>query len=247
MAMTSVTQPTMLAPGPGGREGALAVILSDYPGVTAGFEGEQREQFRSFSGLGRGYVMALLAIYALLAVPLRSYWQPLIIMSVIPFGIVGAVVGHLIMGQVMSFLSVIGIAAVSGVVVNASLVLVHFVNDRVSEGVPLLEAVKTAGMARFRPIVLTALTTFAGLTPLMLEKSLQAQMLIPMAISLAFGVVFSAFITLLLVPCGYFILDDIGGWLKRWVGQSSEAHPIEGEPLAPQGVPGTESPAGRVA
>ncbi|MDJ0865174.1 MAG: efflux RND transporter permease subunit [Myxococcota bacterium] len=190
---------------------ALPPILADYPSVSYSLEGEQREQRRAFAGLGRAYVLALLAIFALLAVPLRSYAQPLIIMSVIPFGLVGAIGGHLLMGKGLSFMSVVGIVALSGVVVNASLVLVHAVNGRRERGLRLHSAVVESGIARFRPIVLTSLTTFAGLTPLMLERSVQAQFLIPMAISLAFGVLFATTITLLVVPCGYLVLEDLRG------------------------------------
>ena len=153
-------------------------------------------------------MIALLVIYALLAMPLRSYSQPFIIMTAIPFGIVGAVWGHLLMGLDFSMFSVIGLVALSGVVVNDSLVLVDYVNRRRAQGAELGQALVDAGVARFRAIMLTSLTTFAGLTPLLLETSVQARMLIPMGVSLAFGVVFATSITLLLVPAYYLILDD---------------------------------------
>jgi multidrug efflux pump subunit AcrB len=193
---------------------SLPQILADYPTISYSLEGEQREQRRAFSGLLSAYVLALLMIFALLAVPLRSYAQPLVIMSVIPFGMVGAVGGHLLMqavGQLhgLSFFSVIGIVAASGVVVNASLVLVYNVNAQRALGGSVREAVVTAGVGRFRPILLTSLTTFVGLTPLMAERSLQAQFLIPMAVSLAFGVMFATAITLLVLPCGYLVLEDL--------------------------------------
>ena len=199
---------------------SLPQILADYPSVSYGLEGEQREQRRAFSGLLSAYLLALLMIYALLAVPLRSYSQPLVIMSVIPFGLVGAIGGHLLMqwlGQLhgLSFMSVVGIVAVSGVVVNASLVLVYNVNAERASGGSVAEAVVAAGVGRFRPIVLTSLTTFAGLTPLMLERSIQAQFLIPMAVSLAFGVIFATVITLLVLPCGYLVLEDLKGAGRR--------------------------------
>jgi multidrug efflux pump subunit AcrB len=204
----------------------LPSILADYPRITYGLEGEQREQRRAFGGLVGAYALALFAVYALLAVPLRSYTQPLIIMSVIPFGIVGAIFGHLLLGRGLSFMSVIGIVALSGVVVNASLVLVHYINQRRSEGISLHDAVTEAGVARFRPIVLTSLTTFAGLTPLILERSVQAQFLIPMAVSLGFGVLFATVITLVVVPAGYLVLEDIQrvarGWLRS--SQSTVSH-----------------------
>jgi multidrug efflux pump subunit AcrB len=195
---------------------SLPQILADYPSVSYSLEGEQREQGRAFTGLLSAYVLALLMIYALLAVPLRSYTQPLVIMSVIPFGLVGAIGGHILMqwlNQVhgLSFFSVIGIVAASGVVVNASLVLVYNVNAQRVSGRSVAEAVVAAGVGRFRPILLTSLTTFAGLTPLMAERSLQAKFLIPMAVSLAFGVMFATVITLLVLPCGYLVLEDLRG------------------------------------
>jgi multidrug efflux pump subunit AcrB len=186
-----------------------------WPGVTLGSEGELEDQGKAFGGLMSGYPLALLAIFALLAIPLNSYIQPLIIMSVIPFGIVGAVAGHLVAGLSVSFPSIMGIVALSGVVVNASLVLVVKVNRLREEGRTLREAVVEGAASRFRPIVLTAVTTFAGLTPLMLEGSLQAQSLVPMAISLAYGVLFATVITLVLVPCSYIILEDIARLWKR--------------------------------
>ncbi len=197
-------------------------ILADHPTVHFSLEGAQREQRKAFAGLLRWYGFALFAIFALLAIPLRSYVQPLLIMSVIPFGLVGAILGHMLMGKDLAFMSVMGIIALSGVVVNSSLVLVHFVNGRLAEGASLANAVREAGVARFRPIVLTSVTTFAGLTPLLLERSTQAQFLIPMAISLAFGVIFATVITLFIVPSGTLALEDLhrlpgrlGGFRQR--------------------------------
>ena len=154
-------------------------------------------------------------IYCLLAIPLKSYVQPLIIMSVIPFGAVGAILGHLIMGWDIVFFSVLGIVALSGVVVNASLVLVHSVNSRRSEGASLHEAIFVAGTTRFRPIVLTSLTTFLGLVPLMFEPSVPARPLVPMAIALGYGVLFASAVTLFLVPSAYVILDDLNKLARR--------------------------------
>ena len=196
----------------------LPRILSDYPGMSYGMEGIQQEQAKAFSGLLRWYPVALFVIYALLAIPLRSYVQPLLIMSVIPFGLVGAIAGHLIMRLDLSFMSVEGMIALTGVVVNDSLVLVHYINSCRARGASAREAVIEAGVARFRPIVLTSLTTFAGLTPLLLETSVQAQFLVPMATSLAFGVLFATGITLLIVPSGFLILEDLqrlGGSIRR--------------------------------
>ncbi|MGJ8653950.1 MAG: efflux RND transporter permease subunit [Opitutaceae bacterium] len=190
-------------------ESYLDEILANYPGVSWSFEGEAREQADIFASLGQMTLIALFIIYALLAVPLKSYIQPIIVMIVIPFGLIGAIGGHMIMGQPMSILSVLGFVALAGVVVNDSLVLVDFINQERAEGMSLREAIEKSGSLRFRPIILTSLTTFAGLLPVLFETSLQAQFLIPMAISLSFGVLFATFITLVLVPAFYNILEDI--------------------------------------
>ncbi|MDP4610954.1 MAG: efflux RND transporter permease subunit [Opitutales bacterium] len=187
----------------------LDEIVAEYPGVSWSFEGEAREQADIFASLQKMTFIALFIIYALLAVPLKSYIQPVIVMIVIPFGLIGAIGGHMLMGQPMSILSVLGFVALAGVVVNDSLVLVDFINQERAEGMPLREAIEKSGALRFRPIILTSLTTFAGLLPVLFEKSLQAQFLIPMAISLSFGVLFATFITLILVPAFYTILEDI--------------------------------------
>ncbi len=203
------------------RRSFLPALIADYPGLRFDLEGEQREQQKTLAALLRNFGFALVAIYALLAVPLRSYGQPFIIMAVIPFGIVGAIFGHRVMREFapalgnLSMMSVFGVVALSGVVVNASLVLVHYINACRAKGMTVKEAVCEAGVARFRPIVLTAITTFAGLAPLLTEGSLSAQFLIPMATSLGFGVIFSAFISLLLVPASYVILEDIGRLVRR--------------------------------
>jgi len=191
------------------QAGFLPALVAEYPGLGYSLEGVQREQRKAVTALIRNYALALFAIYALLAVPLRSYFQPLLIMSVIPFGLVGALIGHLIRGLDFSMMSVFGIVALTGVVVNSSLVLVHYVNQNREEGVDLHSAVLSAGRARFRPIVLTSLTTFAGLLPLLSEGSVTAQFLIPMATSLGFGVLFATSISLFLVPCLYVILEDL--------------------------------------
>jgi multidrug efflux pump subunit AcrB len=194
----------------------LPSLEASYPGITYAFEGQGREQRETVGGLVRGFVFAIFLMYVLMAIPFKSYVQPIIIMLAIPFGLVGAVWGHVILGMDLTILSFFGIVALSGVVVNDSLVLVDFINQARRQGVPLFRAVREAGVARFRPILLTSATTFAGLTPLLLERSVQAQFLIPMATSLAFGVVFSTFISLVLVPSGYLIYEDgrrLLGWL----------------------------------
>jgi len=187
----------------------LNELIAENPGIAWSFEGEAREQADIFKSLQKMSLIALFIIYALLAIPLKSYIQPVIVMTVIPFGLIGAIGGHAIMGQPMSILSVLGFVALAGVVVNDSLVLVDFINQERADGMPLREAIEKAGGVRFRPILLTSLTTFAGLLPVLFETSLQAQFLIPMAISLSFGVLFATFITLLLVPAIYTILEDL--------------------------------------
>lgn len=187
----------------------IPIILQDFPDISYSYEGERAEQTETFDSLIRYGTMALILIYSLLAIPLRSYIQPLVIMSVIPFGLVGAIGGHLLLGLDWSFMSVFGVVALSGVVVNSSLVLVHAVNRMRDEGATIGDAIRRAGVSRFRPIVLTAITTFVGLTPLMLEKNMGARFLVPMGVSLAFGVVFATVISLLIVPSGYLIMEDL--------------------------------------
>ncbi len=187
----------------------LPELLKDHPRVFYTLEGVQNEQRETTEALSKGFVFALLGIYMLMAIPFKSYIQPLIVLAAVPFGLVGAVWGHMIMRMDLSVLSLLGMVALTGVVVNDSLILVDYVNHNVRAGVPLFEAIRTAGVRRFRPILLTSLTTFAGLTPLLFEKSVQAQFLIPMAVSLGFGVLFSTLITLAIVPCSYAILEDV--------------------------------------
>ena len=209
----------------------LPELMADFPEVRYTLAGEQEEQRETMAGLAKGFALAMLAIYALLAIPFKSYLQPLIIMSAIPFGLIGAIWGHLVMGMDLAILSMFGIVALTGVVVNDSLVMVDFINRSYRRGVPLHESIRTAGASRFRPILLTSLTTFAGLTPLLLEKSLQARFLIPMAISLAFGVLFATSITLILVPSLYAILEDFRNALARVIGRAP-AHPTVEAPQA---------------
>ncbi|PID40691.1 MAG: cobalt-zinc-cadmium resistance protein [Proteobacteria bacterium] len=186
----------------------LSTLRARYPGLSYSFEGRQADRRESLRSLGKGLMVALLVIFAMLVIPFNSFIQPAIIMSSIPFGIVGAVIGHLIMGYSLSLVSLFGVVALSGVVINDSLVLIDFANrqrrqDRESHG-----AIHISGINRFRPILLTTLTTFGGLTPMILETSRQARFLIPMAVSLGFGILFATLITLILVPCLYLIADD---------------------------------------
>ena len=187
----------------------LEQLISQYPDVSYSLEGEAREQSESFSSLTFGLIFVFFIIYCLLAIPFKSYLQPIIVMSVIPFGAIGAIVGHWIMGMDLTIMSILGLMALIGVVVNDSLVLVDFINKRCNEGQELMTAVLRAGQSRFRPVMLTSLTTFIGLMPLLFEKATQAQFLIPMAVSLAFGIIFATFITLILVPVNYLLVEDI--------------------------------------
>jgi len=205
-------------------------MIAAFPGVSYRFGGEQRERGDAMIGLLRGAILALLLIYALLAIPLHSYVQPLVIMSVIPFGAVGAILGHWIMGWDLVFFSILGIVALSGVVVNASLVLVHTINRRRREGLGFEEAVKTAAVLRFRPIFLTSMTTYLGLLPLMFEAAPPAMPLIPMAISLGYGVLYASVMTLYLVPCGYVIIDDLASLFGK--GRERRSTPLQDRSLA---------------
>ena len=175
-------------------------IASLNPGLTHSFGGEQQEQLESFDALGGGFALALLVIYALLAIPFGSYSKPLIIMAAIPFGIIGAVLGHVILGLQMAIMSLFGIIGLSGVVVNDSLVMIDFINERLRQGMPGREAIIEGAKARFRPILLTSITTFLGVAPLVFETSLQAQFLIPMAASLGFGILFATVVLMMIVP-----------------------------------------------
>jgi multidrug efflux pump subunit AcrB len=200
------------------RETALPALLAKYPGVSVGLGGEQEERASSMASLGQAMILALIIIYALLAIPLKSYLQPFVIMSVIPFGAIGAITGHYVMGEALVFFSMLGMVALSGVVVNASLVLVDYVNRRRREGIDLREAVSMAGVTRFRAILLTSTTTFIGLAPLIANSNWATAFVIPMAISLAFGVLFATVITLFLVPALYLILEDFYDLLDRLRG-----------------------------
>ncbi len=197
-------------------------VLAQYPNLRYELEGEQREQKESTNSLKQGSILVLFLIYALLAIPFRSYVQPLIVMGIIPFSIIGAILGHMIMGMNLSIMSMMGMLALAGVVVNDSLVLVDYTNRRRREGMSLQEAIRKAGVARFRPILLTSLTTFVGLVPLIFEKSTQAQFLIPMAISLGFGILFATFLTLLLIPSSYLILEDVKALLRKLRGNQAQ-------------------------
>jgi multidrug efflux pump subunit AcrB len=193
----------------------LPDLMSRHPGLEARLAGQQREQNETFASLGQNYLFALFVIFGLLAVPFKSYTQPFIVMAAIPFGFIGAVAGHLIMGYELSLISMFGIIALSGVVVNDSLVLMDSTNRFRRSGMDAREAVVAGACRRFRPILLTSLTTFFGLAPMILETEMQARFLIPMAVSLGFGVLFATVLILLLVPVLYLLREDVAGFL-RW-------------------------------
>ncbi|MGB0222893.1 MAG: efflux RND transporter permease subunit, partial [Luminiphilus sp.] len=184
-------------------------LMEDFPGVTVSQAGEAEERTRALSGLVSASLVALMVIYTLLAIPLKSYLQPLVVMASIPFGFIGAILGHQIMNYDLVFFSLLGMIALAGVVINSSLVLVDFINrNRRLHDMGLREAVIDSGMSRFRPIFLTSVTTFMGLMPLMVTRDFDTAPFVPLAVSLGFGVVFSTAVTLVLIPALYVILED---------------------------------------
>jgi multidrug efflux pump subunit AcrB len=207
----------------------LPKLKADHPLLHATFEGGRRDQSETFAGIWLGAPIALLIIYSLLALQFRSYFQPLIVMAAIPFGLVGAVLGHLLLGYNLSIVSVLGLVALTGIVVNDSLILVDYVNTRRNDGTPAFQAAVEGGIRRFRPILLTSLTTFFGLLPMIFEQSLQARFIVPMAIGLAFGVLFATFIILVLIPVLYLILED---FRRLYVPESAEQEKFTEVPVA---------------
>ena len=205
--------------------------LARYPGTSYELYGESEESSQLFVSLFSGFALALLGIYALLAIPLKSYLQPVIIMGVIPCGIIGAVVGHIIIGIPFDMMSFFGVIALSGVVVNDSLIMVDFVNKATLAGQNKFEAIISSGAKRFRAILITSLTTFCGLLPMLLEDSVQAQQVLPMAVSLGFGIIFATVITLLLVPCLYIVLEDLDKAYKSWRGIPTDSEETKPQPV----------------
>jgi len=191
-------------------------ITARYPGLAYSFEGAQRDQRDSFRALGVGFAAAVFLIFALLAIPFNSYLQGLIVISAIPFGFVGAILGHVIMGYSLSFVSVMGFVALAGVVVNDNLILVDTMNNLRASGMPLLQAAAEAPIRRFRPVLLTSMTTFFGLAPMIFEKSVQARFMIPMALSLGFGILYTTLVALLLVPSLYLLVEGAKAKVTLW-------------------------------
>ena len=209
------------------RENEFPRLLEAYPGLRFELDGEQEDLRQAMDALSFGFVFALFAIYALLAIPFKSYSQPFIIMISIPFGMIGAVVGHILMGYELSVISMFGIIALAGVVVNDSLILVHTANQERWAGKPHFDSIFEAACRRFRPIVLTSLTTFLGLAPMIFETSIQARFLIPMAISLGFGILFATLIALILIPCLYLALVDVRRRLGFEVPEAARLEELE--------------------
>lgn len=207
------------------EQDVLPQLITDYPGLSYSFEGRQRQFADALAALAYGYVGVLLAIYILLAIPFKSYLQPLIVMFAIPFGIFGAIIGHLIMGYSMSIISMMGVIALSGVVVNDSLVMVSHANDKIRAGMQPMMAICSAGVRRFRPILLTTISTFGGLAPMIFETSRQARFMIPLALSLGYGILFATAITLILVPCLFMVIED----LRSKIGTDIESQKADPE------------------
>ncbi len=197
------------------RDNFIPELLRKYPQVQSEVSGRIQEEMDNASKQLRDFVLSLMIIFTLLAVPLKSYSQPLMIMTVIPFGIVGSMIGHLILGMDLNVLSMFGIIAAAGVVINDSLVMVDYVNKSRAQGMALKDAVIYSGCRRFRAIMLTSITTFVGLVPIMMETSMQAKMVIPMAVSLAFGVLFATVVTLIMIPSLYLVIEDVRQLFKR--------------------------------
>jgi len=187
----------------------------DFPGVSLSFEGRQKDTRESFGSLAYLFPLALIIVYAIIAILFRSYVQPVVVMAAIPFGLVGAVLGHLIMGYPFTILSTIGAVALTGILVNDSLILVDLINRLRSDGLELREAIVRGARERMRPILLTSITTIAGLSPLMLETSFQAQFLIPMAVSIVFGLAVATVLTLILLPTIYLVFEDLKACAAR--------------------------------
>ena len=214
------------------KEKLLPQLQEEFPSVMTELGGDIEEQQSQQSEQLLFFLAAMIMVYILLAVPLKSYGQPLIIMSVIPFSFTGAIWGHFWLGLDLSMMSTFGLIAAAGVVINDSLVMTDFVNQRRAQGYSVKEAVTEAGSARFRAITLTSITTFAGVLPIMFESSLQAAFVVPMAAALGFAVLYATLVTLILVPCLYLIMLDLAvpfSWIKRKIFRRSRANDSEVE------------------
>ena len=208
-------------------ENFIPEMMDKFPQLEFDLEGSSSETVKLVQELTNASIAALFLIYILIAIPLKSYLQPIIIMSVIPFGLIGAVIGHIVLDEAISMFSLFGLVALAGVVVNDSIIMVDFINKARQEGMDIIQAVVNSGTQRFRAIILTSLTTAIGLMPIMTETSTQAQFVIPMAISIAFGIVFATVITLFLVPCLYVLQDDFILKLKSLIGKDTSKAGLE--------------------
>ena len=206
-----------------------------FPNVTVKWEGQRQQSSESFQSLGAGFAVAMVAMFVLLTIEFRSYLQPLIIMAIIPFGAIGAIIGHAVMQLDLTLFSVFGMVALTGVIVNDSIVLVDFINHRLREGKPIREALIESGRRRFRPVLLTSMTTVAGLIPILLETSFQAQVLIPMAASLCFGLMTATLLILVLVPIFYSFVHDFANSFQKVAQPESDLEPITAN--SPYGLP----------
>lgn len=215
------------------RAGFLPELMRRYPGLRYDLEGQEKRTQESLESLKQGFSLAIMAIFLLLATQFRSYIQPVIIMVAIPFGLIGAIGGHLVMGLPFTIISIFGVVALSGIVVNDSLILIDFINRSQRDGKAITEAVIESGRSRFRPVLLTSVTTIAGLFPLLLERSFQAQFLIPMAVSITFGLLAATLLTLIYVPALYLIVDDVTGAVQRRLGLDRAADPSDHNREAP--------------
>ena len=210
ITITAEVEPRKMIPGVMSvlREDVFPQYRDEYPNIHIDFRGRQADTSETINSLMMYGAFSLLLIYSLLAIPFKSYAQPMLVMAIIPFGAVGAVLGHMMLGEDLSVMSIMGIVALAGVVVNDSLILVDFANKKVAEGLTVVDAITEAGVRRFRPILLTTLTTFGGLAPMVFETSRQAQFITPMAVSLGFGILFTTFVCLLVLPSFYLILGE---------------------------------------
>jgi multidrug efflux pump subunit AcrB len=197
------------------KAGVLPNLMGRFPGISYDFGGQEKRTREALDSIKSGYMVAMMGIFLLLASQFHSYIQPVIIMMAIPFGLIGAILGHLVMGIEFTIVSIFGIVALSGIVVNDSLILIDFINRTVRDGVDINRAVIESGKARFRPVLLTSVTTIAGLVPLLMEHSFQAQFLIPMAVSICFGLLAATILTLLYVPALYLIVQDVINLFSR--------------------------------
>jgi hydrophobic/amphiphilic exporter-1 (mainly G- bacteria), HAE1 family len=203
------------------KERFIPSLLAEYPEIHVRWEGQQEQGIESITGLIKGLAIAVICMFALLTLEFRSYMQPLLILAVIPFGSIGAVAGHWFLDIPISLFSLFGMVALTGVVVNDSIVLIDFMNTRIRGGMPLREAILDSGCRRFRPVMLTSVTTIVALLPILLERSFQAQVVIPMAASLAFGLLFTTVLVLVLVPTMYLLYN------RMLTPQLSPAEPLE--------------------